>query len=372
LYALSGFLVGSIAGVFVDRWDRRRTMIGVNLLQALVVPFLLLAVRDGWLWVVYLVTFIEGSLYAVFWPAESALLPRLVGEERLIPANALNALNDNLARVIGPAIGALVLVQSGFAGAVLVDAVSYLLAALLVVGITAPTEQPGPTARSEEGTGDSAGPWIGVWREWQEGLQLIGSDGLLRVLFVAVAVGALADSLNASLLVPFLVNVADGGEAGLGLFFSVRRVAGLIGSVIIGRFGHLLAPATLLGWSMATVGIKFLIIVNVPSMLVLVVVMLAFAPATSGWPTSLQTLLQTATEDRYRGRVFGAFGTTANLMAIAAVGAGSALGDVVGVVPLLNLASLLYVAAGALALLRLRAVSAARSREQSMQAGAMS
>ncbi len=365
MYALSGFLVGSIAGVFVDRWDRRRTMIGVNLLQALVVPFLLLAVRDGWLWVVYLVTFIEGSLYAVFWPAESALLPRLVGEERLIPANALNALNDNLARVIGPAIGALVLVQVGFEGAVLFDAVSYLLAALLIIPIAIAGNAAGDAVVDEP-----AGAWAGVWREWREGLRLIGTDQLLRILFVVVAAGALADSLASPLLVPFLVNVADAGEAGLGLFFSVRGVAGLLGSVIVGRFGHLLAPATLLGWSMVAYGVGFLIIVNAPSILVIVVVMLALAPATVGWPTSQQTLLQTAPEDRYRGRVFGAAGTTSSLMALAGFGAGSVLGDVVGVVPLLNLASLLYVGAGVIALLRLRSISEPRPTKRGTEARA--
>jgi predicted MFS family arabinose efflux permease len=365
MYALSGFLVGSIAGVFVDRWDRRRTMIGVNLLQALVVPFLLLAGRDGWLWVVYLVTFIEGSLYAVFWPAESALLPRLVGEDRLIPANALNALNDNLARVIGPAIGALVLVQVGFEGAVLFDAVSYLLAALLIIPITIAGNAAGDAVVDEP-----AGAWAGVWREWREGLRLIGTDQLLRILFVVVAAGALADSLASPLLVPFLVNVADAGEAGLGLFFSVRGVAGLLGSVIVGRFGHLLAPATLLGWSMVAYGVGFLIIVNAPSILVIVVVMLALAPATVGWPTSQQTLLQTAPEDRYRGRVFGAAGTTSNLMALAGFGAGSVLGDVVGVVPLLNLASLLYVGAGVIALLRLRSISEPRPTKRGTEARA--
>ncbi len=48
-YALPGVLFGSVAGVFVDRWDRRRTMVVVNLLQAALMLCLLLAQRDGWL-----------------------------------------------------------------------------------------------------------------------------------------------------------------------------------------------------------------------------------------------------------------------------------------------------------------------------------
>ena len=90
-------------------------------------------------------------------------------------------------------------------------------------------------------------------------------------------------------------------------------------------------------------------------------------PAFFPFPLRREDLVR---EDRYRGRVFGAVGTTPNLMAIAEFGAGSALGDVVGVVTLLNLTALLYICASALALLRLRSVSEARSRERSMEAGA--
>jgi predicted MFS family arabinose efflux permease len=342
------------------------------LLQALVIPFLLLSMQDGWLWIVYLVTFIEGSLFAVFTPAENALLPRLVGEDRLIPANALNALNDNLGRVIGPAVGGLVLVRFGLAGAVLLDAASYLVAALLIVGISSPVDAAKAAPDAGEPIGEATGGWAGMWREWREGLRRISTDQLLRVLFVIVAGGALADSLASSLLVPFVVDVAAGGAAGFGLFLSVRGVAGLLGSVIVGRFGHLLAPAALLGWSMVAFGVGFLVMVNARSMLVIVVVMLVVAPATIGWPTTQQTLLQTAPEDRYRGRVFGAVGTTTSLVSIVGFGAGSALGDVVGVVPLLNLAAVLYVAAGALALLRLRSVAALRAAERGAESGATS
>jgi MFS family permease len=104
-YALPGLLVGSIAGVFADRWDRRRTVIVANLAAGGGVLGLLLATRPGWLWIVYPVIFLEGTLRQFPGPAESALLPRLVGEDRLLPAKALNALNDNLGRIAGPVVG---------------------------------------------------------------------------------------------------------------------------------------------------------------------------------------------------------------------------------------------------------------------------
>src|SRR5918997_4998220 len=117
---LSALVLGSIAGVFVDRWDRKRTMVVANLVRAPILLLLFAVDSAERVWIVYVVAAAVSAVGQFFRPAENALLPRLVGEERLVPANALNALNDNLSRVIGPAIGALVLVQVGFEGAVLV------------------------------------------------------------------------------------------------------------------------------------------------------------------------------------------------------------------------------------------------------------
>jgi predicted MFS family arabinose efflux permease len=353
--ASSRLVVGSVAGVFVDRWDRRRTMVVISLLQAVLSPLLLLGLREDWLAALYLVTFLEGSLSAFFTPAENALLPRLVGGERLITANALNSLNDSLARIAGPAVGGLLLVSAGFAGVVLVNAASYLLAALLIAAIATPGSPSDARADAAQVGAEVASGWTGVWSEWVAGLRLIGADPFLRTLVLIAAVSTLADSLNTALLVPFLVDVVGGGAATVSLILTLRGIAGLLGGVVIARLGPLLSPARLLGWSLVAIAILFGIMINLPVLPVIVVVRLLLGPPTMGWIITSQTLQQTAAEDRFRGRVFGAVGTTTSLMAIAGTGLGSALGEVVGIVPLYNLAALLYGGAGVLALLRLRA-----------------
>src|SRR2546423_7636308 len=125
-------LLGSVAGVFADRWDRKRTMIGADLLLALsLLP--LLAVRSvEWLWVVYAVSFVESSLAQFFAPAEAALLPRLVGEEHLTAPNALNSMNQNISRLAGPPLGGAVVGLLGLTGVALLDAASFLISAALI------------------------------------------------------------------------------------------------------------------------------------------------------------------------------------------------------------------------------------------------
>ena len=136
---LSALVLGSVAGVFVDRWDRQRTMVAANLVRApLLLPLLAVDSAER-VWIVYVVAAALSAVGQFFRPAENALLPRLVGEEHLIPANALNALNDNLSRLVGPALGGLVAARFGLGGAVAADAASYLIAAGMIAAIAVRT-----------------------------------------------------------------------------------------------------------------------------------------------------------------------------------------------------------------------------------------
>src|SRR5205814_5063845 len=102
-----------------------RTMVITNGLLALGLLPLLLVRSAEWVWIVYLVGFVESCVDQFFNPAESAMLPQLVGEEHLTAANALNALNRNLARLFGPAIGGFVAVGVGLPGGVVLDAPTF-------------------------------------------------------------------------------------------------------------------------------------------------------------------------------------------------------------------------------------------------------
>ncbi len=151
---LPRLLLGSVAGVFVDRWDRRRTMIAANLLLGLCLLPLLLVRSADWLWLLYLVSFVQAILAQFLAPAENALLPLLVAEADLVPANALNGLNNNLARLVGPPLGGLVVAAWGLGGAALLDAASFLVAAGLVALVRAPGGAP---RAATPGAGAAAG-----------------------------------------------------------------------------------------------------------------------------------------------------------------------------------------------------------------------
>jgi predicted MFS family arabinose efflux permease len=329
-------------------------MVVINLLQAVLMPVMLLGLRDDAFWVLYVVTFFEGALLTFMFAAESALLPRLVGEDRLVTANALNSLNDNLARIGGPAIGALLLAQTGLTGAVLANAISYLAAALLLLLMVLPQ---GAKAVTEEGAEPDAiaSPGVAtIWQEWHEGLRVIRSVPRLPLLIVVVATAVFGDSLGTAIIAPFVLEVVAGGAAFFGVVLSMRGVAGLLGGIIVARFGQGIAPERLLGWSLIVAGILLLAFINVRIIPVMLLVQLLLGPAIAGWFASQQTLLQTAVPDQYRGRLFGTLGALLSLTSIMGMGLAGVLGERIGIVPVFNSSALLYAVAGVLALLLLR------------------
>jgi len=95
---IPSILLGSVAGVFVDRWDRRRTMIVCTVAQAGLTLMLLTVRSPEKFWIIYLVGFLQSAIGQFFHPASSALLPRVVGEQHMLAANSLGRVGFNIMR----------------------------------------------------------------------------------------------------------------------------------------------------------------------------------------------------------------------------------------------------------------------------------
>jgi predicted MFS family arabinose efflux permease len=367
-YLIPGILFSSVAGVFVDRWDRKRTMFAASLVQAAVILVLVLVQSAELVWLIYLVGFIESTLGQFFSPAENALLPSLVGEEHLVSANSLNAMNDNLGRLIGPAVGGALLGVVGYSSVIVADAVSYLAAAVLISLVAAP---PRKTAAEPAVTGQEAaagGQLRQLWQEWLGGMRLVRGSRVLSAVFLVIGVGLFGDAIISALLVPFVQDVVGVGAVEFGWMMTARGLGGLIGGLLLAQIGSRLSPSTLLTYGMLISGVLILFIINFPLYwVVLVGLILAGIPAV-GWMVSIQTLLQSATEEAYLGRIFGAFGTTTTLLMLFGSLLGGGLGDLIGIPILLNGASLFYILGGILAVFLLVRPEVKQKRETAVAA----
>ena len=193
---LPAVLVGPVAGVLVDRVDRRRLMIGVDLLRALAVLSMLAADSAGRLWIIYAALLVENGAAQLFRPARQALVPSLLGgSDRLSAANAMFAAIDGLVRLVGSVAGGLLYLAIGFGGLVLTDTSSYLVSAAgcyLVQhrGLRRTTHR-----------GRLAGP-AGL-AELRAGLAHLRSSTPLRGMLLVTAVFYLSNGAITALLVPF-------------------------------------------------------------------------------------------------------------------------------------------------------------------------
>jgi MFS family permease len=349
---LPSVLFATVAGVYVDRWDRKRTMVIANLFQASLLLLLLTLIPSEWLWVVYLVAFIESTVAQFFIPAENAMLPRLVGEEHLIAANSLSALKNNLGMLIGPAIGGALMELLGLTSVVLVDSASYLIAGLMISSIRWPSTpttdlvKTMDTARSAEIVTPF---WVALWQEWLAGLRLMRKDRLTAAVFVATGIAMLGEGILIVLLVPF-VELLQGGALELGWLLTVRGLGGLVGGLVVGRLGNALKPSRVFSLSLGIMGLLGLMMYNVPTLIVALAAIFLIGVPAMGAHASSQTLLQSGVADCYLGRIFGALGMTVGLATLGGQGLASVLGDRLGIVVMLNASGGLYVLAGVVAL----------------------
>ncbi|MEA2676228.1 MAG: hypothetical protein QOJ81_369, partial [Chloroflexota bacterium] len=213
------FLFSSPAGVLVDRWNRRRLMVWVNVVSAAALVPLMLVDALG-LWVIYAVLVVMTILKQLFIPAEVALLPLLVGESELVAANSLSSLNRNLARLVGPMIGGVTVAAGGLVAVVAVDATSFLAAAALIALIPASAAASAVRAHATDAArGARAALGRGV-AEWRDGLSQVWSDPGLRALLFFALVTGLGEGVVGALFVPWVSDILGGDDSAFAALLS--------------------------------------------------------------------------------------------------------------------------------------------------------
>jgi MFS family permease len=362
---LSALMLGSVAGVFVDRWDRKRTMVVANLIRGPTLLLLLAVDSAERVWIVYVVAAATSAVGQFFRPAENALLPRLVDEDLLVPANALNALNDNLSRLAGPALGGVAAAWFGLSGVVAADAASYVVAAGMIAAIGASTR---PERTSPLDATSVTGTVAAVWGEWLAGLRPIRDHPVLRTVFGVFAIASLGEGVMMTAFWIYIDQALGGGTREAGWLLSAQAAGGLVGAVLIGSWPRTRSPVSLLGWGAIGVGLIDLMVFNYPAVvpgiwLGLVLMAVGGVPATA-FGTGYTAALQPATEDAFRGRVFGALGATSALFMISGAAIAGLATERLGAVAVLTIDSLGYIAGGAYALRALATGVARRGREE--------
>jgi MFS family permease len=330
-------LLAPLTGRIADRLDRRRTLLVVALAQAAALTPLLLVHDGSGLPILYAVVAVQAALVAVFEPTKSALLPTLVDEDRLVSANSLVGLNQNIGRLVGGPLGGLLLAAGGgLSTIVVVDAASFLLAFALIARVRAPARV--TLTESEAGH-------LG-WRATLRGRRIRGA---LVVLLTA----SVAQGMFVVLFVVFVAQSLHGDAAEIGLLRGVQSIGAIVCGLLIAASART-APGRLTAFGALAFGVLSLAIWNAPGLStadpLYVALFIAVGAPGVALMTGLISTLQEATVDGQRGKAFAIAGVAASAGQAVGMLAAGALGDPLGVVTVLNAQGALYLLAGALAL----------------------
>lgn len=331
-------LLSPVAGLVADRFDRRLLLCLVCFAQA-AVAWPLLVSAGG---LVYVVMMAQSALASLFEPTRNALVPDLVGEERVTAANGLMGMNSSVARLAGGSLGGVVL---GFAGLGWVIA-SYLVLLVLAGALLAPRF----TLRSRS--------TVTGWSGWFDGLTDIARSRALRVTAANTVLTSVAQGMFLVLFVVFVTGPLGGGEAEVGLLRGIQAVGGFAAGVAVATVARQVLPARLLGWGTVALGALSLAIWNGPAVTTALAVYAGLfavvgAPGVAAGAGMFSLLQQHTAADRL-GRVSSTFfAGMAGFQALGMLTAGALVGRI-GLPGLLDLQAGLHMTAGLVTLLGLR------------------
>jgi MFS family permease len=284
-------LLGPIAGVLADRWDRRKSMIATDVLRAAAVALLLLVHDPGDVWLVYLALVAESVGTLLFRPAAQAHTPVVVGTgPALTSANSLNAVTDGTVRLVGAPLGGALLGVAGFGALVWIDLATYLMSAVAIM----------MTARlGDAGADEGAGRFFVQLRE---GITFLRTERAAAWLLAVVTLFLAANASLSALLVPFGVRVL-GGSVPTGLVMSALGAGFLIGAPLIRRLVDRMPPAYLLGGALTATGVAFVLLFVSRSLVGALPAAVLIGVFGSAALVTAQTTLQRMTPNAVLGRV---------------------------------------------------------------------
>jgi DHA3 family macrolide efflux protein-like MFS transporter len=330
-------LVGLLAGVFVDRYDRKLIMVIADLSRGVLVFLIPFLIPHNMAWL-YIIVMLTSAITQFFDPAHESVLPEIATDEELAAANSLMAISAFGATAVGFAASGLIASRFPIEWAFYLDAVSFAFSALTVWLARIPKL---PIV-AEAGI-------AAVGRNLRAGAKVLVDTPMLRSLFLAFAIVFVSFGLSNSLLLPFALDALHATEFEYGVQEAVTSVGFVVGSLWMARVsdrwreGQWIALG-LLGMAVAGVGYASMRTV-VPAIAII---------AISGFlnaPTSIarRLVIQRFTPREMRGRVNSAFFVCRDVLSLVGMAA-AGLADVFPIRLMYLASALMLLAAGGWAL----------------------
>jgi MFS family permease len=227
---IPGMIVGPVAGMLVDRLDRKRLMIAMDIARAFFVLGYIFVRQADQVWLIYLIAAVEVSMMTLFEPARTAAIPNICEPREWVAANALGSITWSTVLAIGSAIGGVVTAAFGRNVCYLLDSLSFLLSAFFISRVSVRFEAASPEQPLLKGIPSAFAVIV-------EGFAYIKSrPGVLAILLVKTAWGLAGGAVL--LLTVFgerIFPLLGSGAAGIGALYAARGIGSGLGPVIARR-----------------------------------------------------------------------------------------------------------------------------------------
>jgi len=293
--AAPSLLVGLFAGVFVDRYDRKKIMITADILRAILILLIPILVPKNVIWL-YVIVMLTSAIGQFFDPAHESVLPEVASDEELAAANSLIAISSFGSTAIGFAAAGLIASAANINWAFYLDAASFVISAVCVYLIRIKPIQ------AEEETSAAM-----VIKNLRAGVSQLFDTPILRSLFTVQIFVLISFGLSNTLLLPFALRALNATEFEYGLQEGLTSIGFVVGSLLMASIIDRMREGAWLAMSflgMAIIGIFYSSLHSVP----LAILLIAFSGFFNA-PSSIarRLIVQRNTPREMRGRVSSVF-----------------------------------------------------------------
>jgi DHA3 family macrolide efflux protein-like MFS transporter len=341
--AVPMLLLGPLAGVFVDRWNRKTTMIVSDMLRGLLVLPCLLVKTPDQVWVYYLVGFLMSCVSRFFFPAQNAVLPLIVeGSNDLLTANGLMQAVMTVGMLAGPALAGFTIGLWGSWVAFVFDSLSYMASAAAILTMTIPHRRYEPRA--------GVNPVRSVLDEMRDGVAFMFKNPILTPMVIGMMIAFLSTGAITVIWVPYLQRTFGIGAEGLGIVDSAQGVGMLLGGLATGFLAVRFKKIPLAVLCLTFLGLCFIGVGVAPAFSVIIVISVGMGFWMVPVESVVMTIMQIVVPDEKRGRVGSAVNAMGTATSLLAMSAASIFGDMIGLANIYILCGFINVAAALLTL----------------------
>ncbi|MBI2164779.1 MAG: MFS transporter [Chloroflexi bacterium] len=309
--ALPFLFVSPIAGVLADRFERRGLLVGTQVALGVLAILFAVGVQTGRIevWHIFLFSLLTGVAWTFNQPARMAILPNLVPRAQLMNSMSLTSASFNVTRIIGPAVGGLLIAFVGAAGNFYLQAGLYVLVILMVLPIRIPPV--GQEARSRS-----------MMENLAEGARYVTRERLILTLVLLGLMPSILIMPYMSLMPAFAKDTLGQGPEGLGFLMAAAGVGALVGMLTLASLGDVRRKGLLILWCGVLMSLGLIFFSRSTILPVAIVSLMLLGAFSMSFMSTNNVIIQTIIPDNLRGRIMSIYNLDWGLMPLGSLIAG--------------------------------------------------